>query len=614
VGKNLLKRFWPLWALYFLLLAAALPMVISGSGFEQWRNPAEISHDILQTGVTLAQWSFVVCAIIVMAMFSHLYNARSCGLMASLPVRRETVFMTVCLTGLVPMLLADVACFGITALLYAGSEYVTLPVLGTWLAAVALANVAFYGMAVFCAVLTGNIVVLPLVYGVLNVAACVVESMVTALLGLFLYGFSNPPARLTPLSPFVQLYGVLRVTPAYEMKDGALERVAAGYKIGGMKWLGIYCAAGVVLMIAAGLIYRRRRMETAGDTVAVQVLKPIFKYCMSLGTSVVLASFVCKELFSSLSGTPAACLAIAMFVIGTYAGYIIAEMIVQKTLNVFRGIWKGPTICAALLAAVGLLCEFDVTGYETHVPQADEVRSIMCPMTTENIKEKETIEEFIELHRHIIAGKKRNERGFDDSTSLYVSYELNDGSYLHRWYEIDASIAAAEDADSDIARWEAIMNSDEVRDYRASFDIPLTRETLDSCSINSYTVDSEDRRQYKYVTLTAEQALELYNECIMPDVKDGNLAYYFAVSTGEYYDTKTNTTIDIVLYDKDWVDPSIIESTSQGRYRSVSFNVQVNSERCLRWLAENTDMEPQALSIVDPPEWGAGYAADTKAY
>lgn len=609
VGKNLLKRFWPLWVLYFLLLVAALPMEISGSGFEQWRNPAEITQDILQVGVTLAQWSFALCAIVVMAMFSHLYSSRSCGLMASLPVRRETVFITACLTGLLPMLLADVACFGITALLYAGSEYVTLSALGTWLAAVVLANVAFYAMAVFCAVLTGNIVVLPLVYAVLNVAAFVVEGVVTALLGLFLYGFVSRPPVLMPLAPFAQLYSVLRVVPVYEMKDGALERVASGYQIGGMNWLGIYCAVGVVLMIAAGLIYRRRRMETAGDTVAVQVLKPIFKYCMSLGTGVVLASFVCDSIFHSLHGTAAAALAIAMLVVGAYVGYIIAEMIVQKTLSVFRGIWKGPTVCAAILVAAGLLCEFDVAGYETHVPEADEVRSIMCQMTSENIREKETIEDFIELHRHIIAGKERNEKGFDNSTSLCVSYMLNDGSMLDRMYEIDNTIAAAEDPDSDIARWEAILNSDEVWDYRASFDIPFTRETLEECSISSYTVDSEGRHQYETVTLTKEQALELYNECMVPDVKDRNLGYYFAVGTDKYYDTKTNTTIDIVLYDKDWVDPG---GFGRGMSSSVGFIVQVNSARCLKWIEENTDLEPLALSIAEAPV-REGDARDTKA-
>ena len=611
LGKNLLKRFWPLWLLYFLMLMVELPFDIAGSGFEKWSYPIGINEHILKSGVNTALLSAFACVIVVMAMFSHLYSARSCGLAASLPVRRETVFATACLTGLVPMLLADAACFGVTALLYAGSEYVKLSSLGTWLAAAVLANVAFYGMAVFCAMLTGSIVVLPLVYAVLNVAAFAVEAVATELLGLFLYGFASRSPALLPLSPFVQLYNALRVTPVYTTEAGAAAQAAREYQLGGMNWLGIYCAAGIVLMLAAGLIYRRRRMETAGDTVAVQVLKPIFKYCMSLGTGVVLACFVCDGLVSSLHGRAVAALAIAMLIVGAFVGYIIAEMIVQKTLDVFRGIWKGPAICAAILAVVGLLCEFDVTGYETRVPEADEVRSILCPMTRENIKERETIEDFLEMHRHIIAGKARNEKGFESSTGLYVTYELNDGSYLNRSYEIENTVAAAEDKDSDIARWEAILNSDEVRDYRASFDFPFTRETLAECTISSYTVDSEGRREYAYVTLTPEQALELYNECIVPDEKDGKLCDYFAVSTDKYYDTKTNTTIDITLFDKDWVNPS---GLGRGRSSAVSFIVQVNSERCLAWIKENTDIEPQALRIVDPPTWEEGYATDTRVF
>ncbi len=601
VGKNLLKRFWPLWVLYFLLLVVELPLDISGTDFEQWRYPVEINRDIILAAVETVHLSFFACVIVAMAMFSHLYNSRSCGMMASLPVRRETMFMTACLTGLVPMLLADAACFGITALLYAGNEYITLSALGSWLAAVALANVAFYGMAVFCAVLTGNIVVLPLVYAVLNVAAFVVEGVVTALMGLFLYGFVSRSPVLMPLAPFAQLYGTLRVVPVDITRNmvgkGAFEMVAREYRFGGMNWLGIYCAAGIVLMIAALLLYRRRRMETAGDTVAVQVLKPIFKYCMAFGTAVVLACFVCS-MFSSLNGTAAAAFAIAMLIVGAYVGYIIAEMIVQKTLNVFRGIWKGPTICAAILVAAGLLCEFDVAGYETRVPEADEVRSILCPMTTQNIREKQTVEDFLELHRHVIAGKARNEKGFAESRSLYITYELNDGSILNRSYEIDASVAAAQDRDSDIARWEAILNSDEVRGYRTSFDdIPLTRETLDTCRITSYTVDSEGNYLDEDVTLTAEQTLELYNECILPDAKDGNIGDYFAVSTDKYYDIKTNTTINIQVCDTN-------RPENEGPcYNAIDYTVQVNSARCLKWIEENTDIEPLALRIAEPPEW-----------
>jgi hypothetical protein len=40
--------------------------------------------------------------------------------MNSLPLRRETAFGTACLTGLAPMLLAEVFVFAVTAALYGG--------------------------------------------------------------------------------------------------------------------------------------------------------------------------------------------------------------------------------------------------------------------------------------------------------------------------------------------------------------------------------------------------------------------------------------------------------------------------------------------------------------
>ena len=44
-------------------------------------------------------------------------------------------------------------------------------------------------------------------------------------------------------------------------------------------WLiAAYAAVGVVLMVLAWLMYRRRRSESAGDVVAVGWMKPVFRY------------------------------------------------------------------------------------------------------------------------------------------------------------------------------------------------------------------------------------------------------------------------------------------------------------------------------------------------
>lgn len=590
VGKNLLRRFWPLWTAYFVALLVLLPLNLAGTDYMSWELPEVINANVLHSGADAVKITFVFGALAAMAMFGYLYNSRSCCMMNALPLRRETMFMTAFPTGLVPMLLADLLTFAITALIYVPGGVVHLAELGQWLAAAAMGNVAFYGMAVFCAMLTGNILVLPGVYIVLNLAAAAAEYAVKSLLKAFLYGYTYDDYALLPFSPIVEIWMSFA---AVGKTDGNTKTTE--YVYSGMNWLGIYCAAGLLLAFAALLLYRKRRMETAGDTVAIKALKPIFKYCMTFGAAVVFAYLMCSSLLSNtLTGSRLALFAGAILIVGAFIGYYAAEMITRKTLSVFRGNWKGFAVSACVLALLAAACELDVTGYETRVPDAEDVEYVYSLTADGNIKEPENIEAFIELQKHIVSGKEKNENLKDNYTLLAIDYYMKDGSHMGRIYRVDASADAAADPDSDVSRFEDIMNSDEVRAYRNSFGIPLSEDTLSYCEIAYYQVDENGYYDSKSLRLTTEQALELYNDCIEPDIEDGCLGDYFAYSSDEYYNTMTNVYVYYDLHDRTKTDGS--------GYEYMTFNIQVNSARCLEWLKENTDVEPITAREADPTQ------------
>ena len=56
--------------------------------------------------------------------------------------------------------------------------------------------------------------------------------------------------------------------------------------------MAVYAAFGLVLAALALLLFRRRAMERAGDAVAFDVLKPLFRFCMALGCAIVLPAVV----------------------------------------------------------------------------------------------------------------------------------------------------------------------------------------------------------------------------------------------------------------------------------------------------------------------------------
>ena len=215
IARNLLRRFWPLWAAYFGALLLLLPVDLASMAQRlefasaeplYWEKAvAGMDLSAAQAGMAAVFLSGFAGVIAAMAMFHFLYQNKSCGMMNSLPVRRETVFCTAWLTGLAPLLLADVLTVLLTALFFCPRGLLHLSALWDFLALAVLGNLAFYGFAVFCAMLTGNLLVLPAVYAVLNFTAAVAEGAARELLSGFVFGMTNGASALHFLSPPVFL-------------------------------------------------------------------------------------------------------------------------------------------------------------------------------------------------------------------------------------------------------------------------------------------------------------------------------------------------------------------------------------------------------------------------
>ncbi len=91
----------------------------------------------------------------VMAAVGWLYRTRSCAFAAALPVKRQAVFCSGLLAGLALLLAAPVVAAGLTALL-TGAGYGAGTGLLWWLGVTELLTAAYFGLAAFCAVLTGH--------------------------------------------------------------------------------------------------------------------------------------------------------------------------------------------------------------------------------------------------------------------------------------------------------------------------------------------------------------------------------------------------------------------------------------------------------------------------
>ena len=593
ISKNLLKRYWPMWLAYLVLMIIVLPVDVAQ--FDYNNSSYYYYYESIEVRALSSAFEFWIPAlasvIAAMAMYGYLYQNRSCGMMAALPVKRESMFITAFLTGIVPLLLVNV----LTVLITACLGIVKFNYLLLWLAISCMNIIAFYGMAAFCAMLTGNIIVLPAVYIVLNLAAFVAGSCVAEILRYFVFGMTNAFnfKFIAAFSPIMWLY-----EKSHVFYDAGIPNEVV---IKGLGWVGFYCVIGIILAVSALLLYKRRNMETAGDTVAVAVLKPVFKYCMCFGTALVTGALGMGLFnFRFNGGITTALAALGFMLLGAFVGFFAAEMMMKKSLRVFKTGWTGLFISFALIAVFVFSFEFDLFGYEKNVPDAEEVE-IVCINGTD-LEEKENIELMTELHQQIIDSKAQYE-GRSDGNTMYLNldYQLSGGRYISRQYNIESSSELANDPDSEISKFHEIINSTEAINRRKQTSIPVEEQYITYAYISaSYPMNDygnmpaieADASKPTTFYLSPQQAVELYNECIVPDIEDGTIGRIYYADSDEYLDSATNISIDIQLEDRTELneDGQRIEKPVAAHYFNITLTL--DAERTLKWILDNTDFEP----------------------
>lgn len=449
--RKTLARFWPLWGLWGVGWLFLCPLRLLNIYFNayRWRatgareyllDEARNLPDLLESGVVLALLFAILCA---MAVYGYLYNSRSACWTHALPMRREALFTTQYLAGLSMMLLPLLATGVLTAIVEVSflpmeSWGEVLSALAVWLLAQCGVCLFFFSFAAFCAMFTGHILALPAFYGILNGLAAGLWFLVDALMNEFYYGYAGTPGALTVveyltpaeiLTRAVYWFSGTSAEPAHLSSPGT---VAA------------YAAVGVALALFSLYVYRRRHVETAGDVVAVAVVRPLFKYGVSFCAGLAFGMFT--AIFFGWSDLP---ILIPCILVWTVAGYFAAEMLLKKSFRVFKA-WKGGAVMTAVMLLLCLGCLADVFGVVNRVPDAGRVESVRAVVSmgypyddgtelSATLTDPAQIEKLLALHQAIVDHREDDRRGgvhdgTNDYTRVRLTYTLSGGGTLQRSY------------------------------------------------------------------------------------------------------------------------------------------------------------------------------------
>ena len=194
-----IKRYWPLLFLYVAVWVVILPMQIL-SASRECDGVAEGIMTVLQ----LRQHNVIIQSIpasvvmsllfgcfAAMAVWSYLMSGRTVGLMHALPVTRTQVFFSHVLSALGALTAGNVLIFLLTALCSAGFSYVDWAALGTWLLLTELMALFFFALGSLCAMVTGWLLAVPVLYGAMNVIALLLYAVISTMTQMFYFGYSN---------------------------------------------------------------------------------------------------------------------------------------------------------------------------------------------------------------------------------------------------------------------------------------------------------------------------------------------------------------------------------------------------------------------------------------
>lgn len=549
--KKNLSRFWPLWGgaslagcvlPLYLLLNLLSPYYYSNRHATPSMMAQSLYGVFCYAVPVISLLYAVLCAMVV---WSYLYNARSVGLMHSLPVDRRCLFLTNTLSGLAMMLLPYVIVGSFTVLICIGFNI--LPPLAVLKVAVGIMGLSifYFATATLCAHLTSHIFALPVFYFIGHFFAVGFHALISNFAANFIFGYvgGGAPDWVQFFSPTVFLTnGVLNmgyIPPESLDAEGT-------YVLNGMWAVGVYTLIGIALLAAAFLLYRLRHSESAGEVVAYRALKPIFRYGVALASALTLGQLLYEILWRmpfQAVGAYAQMLPMGVcMAIAAILGYYIASMLLKKSLRVFRD-WQGPLTTAAIIVVLCCCVSFDLFGVAATVPAEGDIREVGVSMNYSEgdlllqsgdpllpdalalheviIQNRDAIRadgSSIQMWSSEIVGSAQERRG----ASLRFAYTLKNGRTFYREYYLYMTREDWETAGTYANAVNAFFNRPDTQE--AMYSLP-EGGTITMGYADFYNMVADTQEGYGedyYGELDQAQAQAVY-EAVLQDAREGNI-------------------------------------------------------------------------------------------
>ena len=567
-----ITRYAPLWGGYTMMLALLTLMCIRAPE----ENPAYALAGMVhlfsaRAGHMVLINGFYALAV-VQALWGDLLTPRLCNSLHAMPVTRDGFYGAHLVSGVLFAIVPNVLVYSLAALMVPG-EIAAAPLMT--LAAGCLQYLFYLGAALVAVQLAGNRMGMVLAYGMLNFFSILVYWFCAQVFTPLTYGTEANVNWMANICPTVVMYRGSYFIPLDHYTETALTSTYFydGMERGGLWVPAVVCAlVGVGLMALAQILYRRRKLESAGDLLAYPGLAPVFLVMNTLMVAAFVHLGVSLMDFEAVSQY-------FFLPLGLIVGYVSGLMLLRRTTRVFRKRLLLP------LAGILVLCALTVCGIYTdvfkvirRVPQENQVMSVTVEPVNGNygrkpleVTDREKIQAILSYHRESLNGWQDQVRdALLQKTSCWkpgayfnvrLEYKLENGRTMARRYALRRDFYSSPEFMKVMSAPELSLGCTEAE----------LREKIDRAEYVMYGMytQSEDGG-YRSVSFDDRSGL---CDAMMMDSREGTLLNY------SFWDETYGTSQSV----ENLGDLSI-QGGREDDYYYIWFPINENTAHTLRWL------------------------------
>ncbi len=341
---NNISRFWPLSVLIFVIsfFHQALQIWDCATHTNGLENVKEALIDLMySTQFMLVFYGFAAAYL----SFRYLFHPQLCSQIHSFPLKRKTLFFSNVLSGFTLLLAPQVVNWLIIlpAIFISGFKILAFDYLLT----IITFNMFYFGTAVICAMITGNLVSMSIIYALIYAFRTLLYIFADNMNDIF-YSKAGFVRLNENVSGIIEYVNPLRISLVCSGDYKAITEGSIIYDLRIYLYI-LFAAVGIGLLALSYFIYKKRRLEKAGSFITVRFLKPVLQWFTALAATVGATSLL---LFAdTISG-------FTFLIVFVFSGIVVSAavaMIFEKTVKIdFKKElikWAATAVCTFIIFA-----------------------------------------------------------------------------------------------------------------------------------------------------------------------------------------------------------------------------------------------------------------------